>query len=140
MINEKQYKIIKFSIENYKKRKEADNDLILFFLSKNSMIEIISENVKKSVDDIFVYADISEKFSKMLNLNEKIEFTARERVVIRSILLTAIKQLEQMQPIIPATAVMTPELKKSRDFSHFISNSVREISDIIEILRKEKVI
>lgn len=140
MINEKQYKIIKFSIENYKKRKEADNDLILFFLSKNSMIEIISENVKKSVDDIFVYADISEKFSKMFNLNEKIDFTARERVVIRSILLTAIKQLEQMQPIIPATAVMTPELKKSRDFSHFISNSVREISDIIEILRKEKVI
>ncbi len=104
------------------------------------MIEIISENVKKSVDDIFVYADISEKFSKMFNLNEKIDFTARERVVIRSILLTAIKQLEQMQPIIPATAVMTPELKKSRDFSHFISNSVREISDIIEILRKEKVI
>lgn len=140
MINEKQYKIIKFSIENYKKRKEVDNDLILFFLSKNSMIEIISENVKKSVDDIFVYADISEKFSKMFNLNEKIDFTARERVVIRSILLTAIKQLEQMQPIIPATAVMTPELKKSRDFSHFISNSVREISDIIEILRKEKVI
>lgn len=140
MINEKQYKIIKFSIENYKKRKETDNDLKLFFLSKNSMIEIISESVKKSVDDIFVYADISEKFSKMLNLNEKIEFTARERVVIRSILLTAIKQLEQMQPIIPATAVMTPELKKSRDFSHFISNSVREISDIIEILRKEKVI
>ena len=74
MINEKQYKIIKFSIENYKKRKETDNDLKLFFLSKNSMIEIISESVKKSVDDIFVYADISEKFSKMLNLNEKIEF------------------------------------------------------------------
>lgn len=78
MINEKQYKIIKFSIENYKKRKETDNDLKLFFLSKNSMIEIISENVKKSVDDIFVYADISEKFSKMFNLNEKIDFTVKK--------------------------------------------------------------
>lgn len=140
MINKDQLKIIKISIESYKKEKEVGSGLKIYFLSKNNMDELISESIKKSLDDTFTCIGISEKFSKMYDDKIKIELSARERVVARSIFLRAIKNLESMQTIIPATAEMTPEIKKSHDFNRFISSSVREISELVEFLRKEKVI
>lgn len=140
MINKDQLKIIKISIESYKKEKEVGSGLKIYFLSKNNMDELISESIKKSLDDTFTCIGISEKFSKMYDDKIKIELSARERVVARSIFLKAIKNLESMQTIIPATAEMTPEIKKSHDFNRFISSSVREISELVEFLRKEKVI
>lgn len=140
MINKEQLKIIKISIESYKKEKEVGSGLKIYFLSKNNMDELISESIKKSIDDTFTCIGISEKFSKMYDDKIKIELSARERVVARSIFLKAIKNLESMQTIIPATAEMTPEIKKSHDFNRFISSSVREISELVEFLRKEKVI
>lgn len=140
MINKEQLKIIKISIESYKKEKEVGSGLKIYFLSKNNMDELISESIKKSLDDTFTCIGISEKFSKMYDDKIKIELSARERVVARSIFLRAIKNLESMQTIIPATAEMTPEIKKSHDFNRFISSSVREISELMEFLRKEKVI
>lgn len=140
MINKEQLKIIKISIESYKKEKEVGSGLKIYFLSKNNMDELISESIKKSLDDTFTCIGISEKFSKMYDDKIKIELSARERVVARSIFLRAIKNLESMQTIIPATAEMTPEIKKSHDFNRFISSSVREISELVEFLRKEKVI
>lgn len=140
MINKDQLKIIKISIESYKKEKEVGSGLKIYFLSKNNMDELISESIKKSIDDTFTCIGISEKFSKMYDDKIKIELSARERVVARSIFLKAIKNLESMQTIIPATAEMTPEIKKSHDFNRFISSSVREISELMEFLRKEKVI
>lgn len=140
MINKDQLKIIKISIESYKKEKEVGSGLKIYFLSKNNMDELISESIKKSIDDTFTCIGISEKFSKMYDDKIKIELSARERVIARSIFLKAIKNLESMQTIIPATAEMTPEIKKSHDFNRFISSSVREISELMEFLRKEKVI
>lgn len=140
MINKDQLKIIKISIESYKKEKEVGSGLKIYFLSKNNMDELISESIKKSIDDTFTCIEISEKFSKMYDDKIKIELSARERVVARSIFLKAIKNLESMQTIIPATAEMTPEIKKSHDFNRFISSSVREISELMEFLRKEKII
>ena len=140
MINKDQLKIIKISIESYKKEKEVGSGLKIYFLSKNNMDELISESIKKSIDDTFTCIGISEKFSKMYDDKIKIELSARERVVARSIFLKAIKNLESMQTIIPATAEMTLEIKKSHDFNRFISSSVREISELMEFLRKEKII
>lgn len=140
MINKEQLKIIKISIESYKKEKEVGSGLKIYFLSKNNMDELISESIKKSIDDTFTCIGISEKFSKMHDDKIKIELSARERVVARSIFLKAIKNLESMQTIIPATAEMTPEIKKSHDFNRFISSSVREISELMEFLRKERIV
>lgn len=140
MINEKQLKIIKVSIESYKKEKEAGSGLKMFFLSENNMDKIVSENIRNSIEGTFVCIEISEKFSKMFKEKIKVELSPRERVVARSILLRAIKNLESMQTLIPATANITPELEKAHDFNKFISLSVKEISDLMEMLRKEKII
>lgn len=126
MLNEKQIKIVDFILENHIKKQEVSDDMKMFFSlsdEKNWMRK--RENFKK----------LSSKLLNKINGNEVVEFDMRDRVLIRGVFLSAIRDLEGFIPIVPASAQMTPEKIEAHNVTLKIKIAEKDIKEVCDILR-----
>lgn len=126
MLNEKQIKIVDFILENHIKKQDVSADMKLFFLLSDEIkLDEKRENLKK----------LFKKLLNKINGNEVVEFDMRDRVLIRGIFLSAIRDLEGFIPIVPASAKITPERVEAHNITLKIKSAEKELQEICDILR-----